>query len=95
MQWKMIVEHVLEHAKRLPEERYMEVRYEQYMERPEETLRAVGEKCGLAWDPQHLKQVVSGLDNRNYKWRDGFTPEDIETLNSLLGDLLVKLGYEV
>jgi hypothetical protein len=95
LQWKAIVECVLKDAEKLPPERYIEVRYEDYVANPEKTLANVAEKCGLAWEPDHLRQVVQGLENRNYKWREHFSSEEIDRLNSLIGDLLVRLGYEL
>ena len=95
LQWKMIVEHALDTATSIPPERYMEVRYEDMCDRPEETFRAVGEKVGLEWDDAVLRELVSDIKSRNFKWRENFKPEEVETLNSLLGDLLTKLGYDV
>ena len=72
----------------------MEVRYEDFGERPADVLSAVGERCGLRWDQTVLKELAGGLEDRNVKWREELSPADIETLNSLLGDLLARLGYE-
>ena len=94
MQWKLTVEHALRSASELPAERYMEVRYEDFVERPVDVMSAVGERCGLRWDQTVLKELAGGLEDRNVKWREELSPADIETLNSLLGDLLARLGYE-
>ncbi|MFH1730408.1 MAG: sulfotransferase [Planctomycetota bacterium] len=95
LQWKMIVEHALESAKSIPPERYIEVRYEDLCDRPEEMFRAVSDKAGLEWDDAVLKELVGDIQSRNFKWRENFSPEEVETLNSLIGGLLTKLGYEV
>lgn len=95
LQWKMTTEYTLESAKILPPERYMEVRYEDFVLQPFETLTAVGNKCGLVWDRDYLEELVRDLENRNFKWHENLTPSEIERLNDLLGDLLTKLGYEV
>ena len=95
LQWKMIVEHALETAKSIPPERYMEVRYEEMCDRPEEVFRAVSEKVELEWDDAVLRELVSDIKSRNFKWRENFKPDEIEMLNGLLGNTLVRLGYEV
>ncbi|MDP6440006.1 MAG: sulfotransferase [Candidatus Brocadiia bacterium] len=94
MQWKLTVEQALGSAAEIPAERYMETRYEAFVERPVDVLNAVAEKCELAWDQGALKELAGDLEDRNVRWREDLTPADIETLNSLLGDLLARLGYE-
>ena len=51
--------------------------------------------AGIDWSDKVLDQVAEGLENRNYKWSANFDQTDIELLNTLLGDLLVDLRYEV
>jgi len=95
LQWKTIVEHALRSGRALPPERYVEVRYEDLCDRPEETFLDVCSRVGLQWDPARVKGIMKDVKSRNYKWREAFTPAEIETLDSLLGDLLTKLGYEL
>jgi hypothetical protein len=95
LQWKMTVEYIRESARSLPAERYIEIRYEDFMEKPVETLISVGEKCGLSWDRAYLTELVSDVQSRNYKWRENLTRSQIETINELSGDLLAQLGYKL
>ncbi len=95
LQWKLVTEHALKAAEKLPRERYVEVRYEDFTARPVEVLNAVAEKCGLVWDQQLLKSIVGDIQSRDYKWRQNFRPEDIARLNELAGDLLLRLGYQL
>jgi hypothetical protein len=95
LQWKMIMEHILESAQHLPPDRYVEVKYEDFIDRPAQTLSSVGEKCGLTWSVAFLDKVADGLENRNFKWRENFSPDEKDTLLALLGDLLDRLGYEI
>ena len=95
LQWKMIVEHVMQSAKSLPGNQYMEVKYEDFVARPAEILRPVGEKCGLVWQDDLLQAITSGMVNRNFKWQTEMQDADKNTLNVLLCDFLTQLGYKV
>jgi len=95
LHWKKTMECILKSTAKLSKERYMEVKYEDFVVKPKEILTRVGNMCGLKWNNGQLDNIGSDLENRNYKWRDKFTLSEIETLNSILGDLLRKLGYEV
>jgi hypothetical protein len=94
LQWKMTVECILQSAKNLPREQYLEVKYEDFVARPAEIFEAVGEKCDLIWQDDLLKTITSGIDNRNYKWRKALSDEDQNTLNALLEIFLKQLGYD-
>jgi len=95
LQWKRTLEYILNSVKILSADRFMQVRYEDFIIRPRETMLAIGEKCGLKWSDKVLDQVAEGLENRNYKWSANFDQTDIELLNALLGDLLEDFRYEV
>lgn len=95
LQWKLVTEHALRAAEKLPKERYIEVRYEDFTARPVDVLNAVAEKCGLVWDQAFLKSIVGDIESRDYKWRQNLSPDEVARLNELVGDLLVRLGYEL
>jgi hypothetical protein len=95
LQWERTVEAVIASAEGFPAERYMQVRYEDFTASPEETLEAIGKKCGLAWDQAFLKDLVRDVGSQNFKWREELTPAEIETLNELIGDSLARFGYEI
>ena len=94
LQWKMTVECILQSAKNLPRGQYLEVKYEDFVARPDEIFEEVGKKCDLIWQDDLLKTITSGMDNRNYKWRTEMSDEDQNTLNALLEIFLKQLGYD-
>ncbi|UCD78998.1 MAG: sulfotransferase [Desulfobacterales bacterium] len=94
LQWKMIVESVLQSAAKLPPEQYVEVKYEDFVVRPAETLKHVAAKCDLIWQDNLLQSITGGMEDRNFKWLTGMRDEDKHTLNELLGDFMKQLGYE-
>jgi hypothetical protein len=95
LQWKMTVESILKSADKLPQDQFMEVRYEEFVARPAETLRQVGNQCGLVWQDDFLQAITGGMDNRNYKWQTQMQDSDKKTLNGLLGNFLEQLGYRI
>ena len=94
LQWKMTVESILQSAKSLPRDQYMEVRYEEFVVRPAEIFEQVGQKCGLVWPGDLLPTITAGMDNRNFKWQKEMQASDKNTLNELLGNFLKQLNYE-
>ncbi|MEN8246679.1 MAG: sulfotransferase [Thermodesulfobacteriota bacterium] len=95
LQWKKTVEFIQASLEKIPSERVLAVRYEDFVARPVEIMQRVGETCGLQWNDEILTQVAGGLRSRNYKWKDTFSQAEIDLLNDLLGRLLTELGYEV
>lgn len=95
LQWKRLVEVVLDSAKKLPEDRYMQLRYEDFAADPAQTLRAIGEKCSLKWDEALLKEITGDIRSQNFKWRENLKPDEIETVNAIAGDLLERFAYEI
>jgi hypothetical protein len=95
LQWKQTIEYIKESLKKIPAERVLQVRYEDFISRPIDTMLRVGEMCKLKWTDPLLEQVAEGLRSRNYKWSESFSPSEIELLQNLQGDLLAELGYTV
>jgi hypothetical protein len=94
LQWKMVVEHVIQSAKSLPDDQYMEVRYEDFVTRPSDVLRSVGARYNLDWQDKLLQAITKNIDNRNFKWQDNLSDEEKRKVDFLLGDFLMQLGYE-
>jgi hypothetical protein len=94
-QWKRTVEYILDAVKILPPERFMQIRYEDFIVRPKETMKTIGDMCGLEWNDVSLNRVAEGLRSRNYKWSDNFNPDEIDLLNNMLGHFMGQFGYQV
>jgi len=94
LQWKMIVEYVMQSAKKLPRHQYLEIKYEDFVTEPQKIFEIVGATCNLKWDANLLQTIVGDLDNRNYKWQANLPDQDKKKLNLLLGGFLRQLGYK-
>lgn len=94
LQWKLTLEAVERCAEKLPAERYMDVRYEDFCAQPVETLQAIGERFDLRWDEERLRGVVADVESQDFKWRQGLGADNLAVLDGLIGESLTRLGYE-
>jgi hypothetical protein len=94
-QWKRTVEYILDAVQILPPERFIQIRYEDFVDQPMVVMQTIGTKCGLDWDDALLHQVAQGLKSRNYKWSENFSRPEMDLLNAMLGDFMGRFGYEV
>jgi sulfotransferase family protein len=108
-QWRseVLAAHAL--GRRVGDGRYFEVRYEELVREPRATLVAICAFAGLAFEDGMLeyagevdvsrkphqqslaKPPTPGLRD----WRSRMSPEDVAAFESVAGDLLARLGYEV
>ncbi|MCF8108201.1 MAG: sulfotransferase [Desulfohalobiaceae bacterium] len=93
LQWKLTVERILHSAEALPASRYLEIRYEKFVESPFEVFELVARHCRLTWDPGYWSDILGDLQNMNYKWQEDFNQNDAQGLHRELGELLTRLGY--
>jgi omega-hydroxy-beta-dihydromenaquinone-9 sulfotransferase len=75
--------------------RFLEIRYEDFCERPQDTLRQVLDFSELP----HAREVDAALAatpirNASARWREGLTPAQQRILDDLLRDDLRRFGYD-
>ena len=85
--------------------RYLEVRYEDLAREPARTMRRVLEFLKEPWDarvfaidangptaaPQHGPVFTTSIG----RWRTGLSEMEVATIQSVVGELMVELGYEL
>lgn len=92
--WKRQVNQVLENKDHIPQEQYIECRYEDLVTNPRTLLPGILSFCGLEWKAKFDRHVNGiAVDDRNYKWRDSLDAESKEAIYRGAGDLLEELGY--
>ena len=82
--------------------RYVEVRYEDLVCRPELTLRHLLEFFGLAWDEGMLRTDAAAAEAASRpifatsvgRWRRELSSAEIDGMRQICGPLLGELGYE-
>jgi len=108
-QWRTEVGAARALGRRVGEERYLEVRYEQLVAEPESVLRRVCTFAGLDYEPAMLDYAGAlDLTSKPHQqslaraptpglrdWRAQMRPVDLAAFERIAGDLLLELGYEV
>lgn len=92
--WRLLVDSVEDARRDLPSERFLEIRYEDFVERPRPVLTQVLEACGLeasgrffaAFDPDEVRDA-SG------KHRRDLTPRQQEILEAVTREPRERYGY--
>ncbi len=83
--------------------RYVELRYENLVRKPEETLRALLAALGLDWSERMLVPDAGergdpaagpAFTSSVGRWRKELSEPEIAALKSIAGPLLIELGYE-
>jgi len=108
--WEWLLDKGLEYQKTIGRD-YIEVRYEQLVSHPEETLAQIAHFIDHDLDYQQIQRVGIGSvsePNTSFKgeprsgtfdpvvrWRKEFPPGELAALEELIGPTLQKLGYPV
>lgn len=107
--WQWQVRQGRRDGQRLGPTKYCEVRYEQLVSRPEQTLRAITDFAGLPFAEEMLDYFktkpgkTAKPSTKSHRlpptpglrdWRTQMPEQDVEVLEALVGDLLADLGYD-
>ena len=94
--WLFEVAKVLDDKKYLDPDRYLEVKYEEFVSNPILAMTAVCNFCELDWSPdfeQHIKSI--NIRNMNYRYKERLTREQILKLNKTIKELSDRLDYRL
>jgi len=95
LQWRSVIERAREERDALRPERYLEVRYEDFLADPAAVMRRIWEAVDLPPSPRTLTFIAERLRPaaRRRGFGEAFRPEELAMLDELIGDLLEELGY--
>jgi hypothetical protein len=95
LEWKAVVESHEDHRRDLPAERWLDLRYEDLITAPQETLGRALEFCGLPWNDAFDRQVERHrfAAPRSTAYRDELGASDLALLERHLGLTLSRYGY--
>lgn len=94
-QWAEVTRQTREDGRSLPEGSYLEIRYEEICERPQNLLNRFYAFCDLPPDSDVGDEVKETAQNRNYKFCSEFSREEMDALNRYLAPAHPEFGYEV
>ena len=92
LHWQHNVIEVLRN-RTLLKNRYMEIRYESFVEDVWGTIASVLDFCHLRQEKKYIELLPECATNMNYKWKKYLSVNQQKTLTATLYPLLAKLGY--
>ena len=96
VQWKWIVELTWKEKALIPSERFLEVRYENFVKQPHETLRDIFRRVHLS-DSAAAHDYISSvgkIENMNFKYKTFLNPKDIALVERITGETAKRAGYD-
>jgi len=94
IEWNLLMELMERASAGLPEEQFMELRYEDMCADPVSHLKDVIAFCGLRW-PRRVDRILAchPLRSRNDRWRHDLTPVQQEIATELTAPYRARYGY--
>lgn len=93
--WRILMDAFVSEGVKLHPSRYMEVRYEDFLSSPVESLRSMVEFVGLPWSTRIERAAAEGAvhDSRKRAFERDLTKDQVAELERVAGDMLARLGY--
>lgn len=96
IQWSKCVKSSRDSLNRISEERVVEVRYENLVENPIETMESVFAKVDMSFAPECIEHIRSHVNTHDIdKWRENLTQSELASLLPHIVAELEDLGYTV
>lgn len=95
--WQKLVLAAREHCAHLPEDQYLEVRYEDLMEKPEDAAKKITDFLDIKDDEasSHLASLFkAGQKEQIGKWKSEISKEDQNVFETEIAETLIALGYK-
>lgn len=94
IQWEMLMDATEESARRLPDDRYTRLRYEDLCRDPLGEVRRVADDCGLPWDPTFEGRIRSmTIRDPRPHWEERLEADERRRLRHSLAPALQRYGY--
>ena len=93
--WRVLMDSYESAVKTLPADRHLEIRYEDLLAQPEESLRAVCGFIGLDWS-RRLSGAITRIlidNSRGRAFEHDLSATQIAQLENCIGPLLSRYGY--
>ena len=97
LQWKILMDSFEDAREELPDEQWMQVRYEDFVASPRSHLETILDFAGVSWTAEFEKGYAKYefMPERKDAYKDNLTPEQSRALDEVLAEPLERLGYSV
>ncbi|GAG99028.1 unnamed protein product, partial [marine sediment metagenome] len=92
-QWFVSVSCALAFPIVCPTARYLELRYEELIAKPEDHIRHIQQFLGDQYDSEGVLERVNIMAG-GYTWRELMSPEELSDVEAIAGHTLRLLGYQ-
>jgi len=92
LHWKRNIEEI-RHFKSQLSRRYVEIRYENFVHDPRETIQNLMNFCQLYPSIKYISSLPESLPNMNNKWKEKLSSKQKKTISQTIDDYLHKLKY--
>jgi hypothetical protein len=92
-QWLYCVRHIRRHWLSLADEHRLEIRYEELIQRPRQTLGRVLNFLGLQGDDRFFQKLPEFRQNNFNKWQTAFDAKALKQILPILELQLIESGY--
>jgi hypothetical protein len=94
LQWKRCVDKAEEAFAKMPADKVVRVRYEDFVRSPEDELRRIMRFIGRDVEHEKIAMAVKGVSPRSLgKGREALGNEEVSNLEALVGDTLQRYDY--
>jgi hypothetical protein len=87
------VDTTLDDAPLIAPERFLQVRYEDFIARPADILGQIAGFAGLSLPPGYLQTLPPIRSGNRGKWRAALSPDDQQKVARVIAPTLERLGY--
>ena len=97
LQWKILMDAFEASREELPDESWMQVRYEDFVESPRGHLEDILRWAGLDWNEEFERGFnrFTFMPERRDAYRDNLTADQASALDRVLASHLTRLGYDL
>ena len=92
-QWAGIMKEIDTSKRAVPEDRWIEIKYEELCSDPCRHLEDIYCRIGIPADGKTLEQIKGMARSQNYKWLQKYSVEDIELMNGIMKEPLKRYRY--
>ena len=94
LQWKYIVDLAEVEGDSLPSSQFMTIKYEDFTNEPEHTIKSVLRFCGLEFNKAISKQLIRlKVLSMNYKWQNKLSADHKGIIKDICSEMINKYDY--